>query len=411
MASRAVSAAVEFDPYSEDFWNGAYDTFRRLRDEAPVYRNDRRDFFALSRYEDVHEALRDHGTYSSASGVILNQLTTPGFNSQRDFPGFVIGTDPPLHTQLRGLVSRSFSARAVADLEEAVRRSVRHHMDRIEEAPSFDLCADFADRVPADVMYDLMGVPEEDRARVFGYNEDFNDVGDATAEANPPSERHLSGQLNMVQYVIELAERKRAEPKDDLISEIIQKTIDRPGGPSGPLEPMELGGFLLTLLGAGVETTTKMLANIVVAFHRHPAEWQKVLDDPAKIPAAVEEIGRYQPPIHLMGRRTTREVVLHDVTIPEGSNVLLLLGAANRDERVFPDPDAFDIDRVVARAPVTFGFGIHLCVGAALARQEVRVAVEEIRNRWPKFTIDEANLKMARNYNTVGFTSVPMRID
>jgi len=411
MSSQAAGTAVVFDPYSEDFWNGAYDTFRRLRDEAPVYRNERRDFYALSRFDDVHEALRDHATYSSASGIMLNQLTTPGFKSERDFPGFVIGTDPPLHTQLRGLVSRSFSARAVANLEDAVRRSVRAHMDRIEALPEFDLCADFADRVPADVMYDLMGVPEEDRDRIFGYNEDFNDVGDPSAEGTPASERHLSGQQNMVQYVIELAERKRAEPRDDLISEIITKSIDRPGAHSGPLDPMELGGFLLTVLGAGVETTTKMMANIIVAFHRHPAEWQKVLDDPAKIPAAVEEIGRYQPPIHLMGRRTTREVNLHGVTIPQGANVLLLLGAANRDERVFPEPDIFDIDRLMARPPVTFGFGIHLCVGAALARQEVVIAVEEIRRRWPKFSIDEGNLKMARNFNTVGYTSVPMNVE
>jgi cytochrome P450 len=273
LESEIGEPAVEFDPYSEDFWNGAYDTFRRLRDEAPLYRNERRNFYALSRYEDVHEALRDHQTYSSASGVILNQLNTPGFSSERDFPGFIIGTDPPLHTQLRGLVSRSFSSRAIAGLEPAVRQSVRRYLDHIAELDQFDLCAELADRYPAEVMYDLMGVPPEDRARVFQYNEDFNDVGEATAEDVPPSERHVSGQLNMVQYVMELAEQKRAHPQDDLISEIIVKEIERPGGGTGPLEPMEIGGFLMTLLGAGVETTTKLLANLIVAFHRHPDQW------------------------------------------------------------------------------------------------------------------------------------------
>ena len=402
--------ALVFDPYSDVYWNGAYATYKRLRDEAPVYRNERRNFWALSRYDDVHEALRDHGTYSSAQGILLNQLNTDGFNSERDFPGFVIGTDPPVHTQLRGLVSRSFSTRAIAQLETAVRKSVRTHMERIADLDEFDLCSELADRVPADVMYDLMGVPEADRARVFQYNEDFNDVGDASAEDMPPSERHISGQLNMVQYVIELAERKRAHPEDDLITEIINKVIDRPDGSSSGLQPLEIGGFLLTVLGAGVETTTKMMAAIMVAFHRYPDQWQRVLDDPDRIPGAVEEVGRFDPPIHYMGRKTRRDVTVQGVSVPAGSNFLLLLGAANRDDRIYEDADRFDIGRVMPRAPLTFGFGAHLCVGAALARMEMRVAIEEIRAAWPKFSIDETRLQRARSFNTAGYTSVPMSV-
>jgi cytochrome P450 len=214
----------------------------------------------------------------------------------------------------------------------------------------------------------------------------------------------------MVQYVIELAERKRANPEEDLISEIVEKVIDRGDGEPSPLGPFEIGGFLLTVLGAGVETTTKMMAAGVVAFHRHPDQWQKILDDPSKIPGAIEEIGRYDPPLHLMGRKTTREVTIHGVTVPEQSNFLMLIGAANRDERAYEKPDLFDIERTITKAPLTFGFGAHLCVGAALARMEMRVALDEIRQRWPKFEIDESALGRARNPNTAGYSNVPMAV-
>lgn len=410
MSQPEAASAPVFDPYSEDYWNGAYGTYKRLRDEAPIYHNEARNFWALSRYEDVHEGLRDFTTFKSGSGIVLTQLNTPGFDSERDFPGFIIGTDPPTHTELRGLVKRSFSPRAIEQLESAVRKSVQTHMARIAEMDEFDLCKDFADRVPADVMYDLMGVPEADRDMVFQYNEDFNDVGEPSAEQVAPTERHLNGQMNMVGYVIELAERKRANPEDDLITEIIGKAIQRPDGTSSPLGPFEIGGLLLTILGAGVETTTKMMAAGVVAFHRNPAQWQKILDDSDKIPGAIEEIGRYDPPLHLMGRRSTTDVTLHGVTVPAGSNFLMLIGAANRDDRAYEDPDRFDIERVITKAPLTFGFGAHLCLGAALARMEMRVAIEEIRLNWPKFEIDESALVRARNPNTAGFSSVPMSV-
>lgn len=403
-------SGMEFDPYSEDYWNGAYDTYRMLRDEAPLYRNDRRNFWALSRYVDVHEAFRDFKTFVSGQGIMLDQLNTDGFNSEESFPGFVIGTDPPTHTELRGLVNRSFSARSVELMEEAVRKIVRHHLERLEGEREFELCAEFANRVPADVLYNLMGVPEADRDRVYAYNEDFNDVGEPGDTGSPPSERHLSGQLNMVQYVCELAEYKRQNPGDDMITEIIDKSIVRRNGEEGPLNQLELGGFLLTVLGAGVETTTKMLAGAMVAFHRNPAEWRKILDDPGKIPAAVEEVGRYDPPLHYMGRKAIRDVTIHGVTVPAQSNFLLLGGAANRDERVYPEPDRFNIDREMPKPPLTFGFGPHLCLGAALARLEMRVALEEIAAAWPRFEVDEAGLERARSFNTAGYTKVPLSV-
>ena len=401
---------MEFDPYSDDYWNGAYTTYRWLRDEAPVYRSDRRDFWALSRYEDVHAALLNSATFSSAQGIMLDQLNTPGFSSERDLPGFLIGTDPPLHQQLRSLVNRSFSARTVESLEGAVRKAVRKYLDRLSGQSEFDFCAEFANRVPAEVLYDFMGVPEADRDLVFSYNEDWNDVGEPGAEGSPPSERHVQGAANMFRYVAEVAALKREHPADDLISEIVQKSIVRPNGVSGPLEAAELGGFLLTVLGAGVETTTKMLAAAMVAFSRHPDEWRKLLADPSKIPQAVEEIGRYDPPLHYMGRKSTLDVTLHGVTVPAGSNILVLIGSANRDDRAFPDPDRFDIERALTKLPLTFGSGPHTCLGAALARLEMRVALEEICIEWPEFEIDESGLRRARTFNTAGFTRVPISV-
>lgn len=214
----------------------------------------------------------------------------------------------------------------------------------------------------------------------------------------------------MFRYVAELAALKREHPADDLISEIVQKSVVRPNGVSEPLEAAELGGFLLTVLGAGVETTTKMLAAAMVAFSRHPDEWRKLLADPSKIPQAVEEIGRYDPPLHYMGRKSTLDVTLHGVTVPAGSNVLLLIGSANRDERAFPDPDRFDIERALTKLALTFGSGPHTCLGAALARLEMRVALEEICLEWPEFEIDESGLRRARTFNTAGFTRVPISV-
>jgi cytochrome P450 len=386
---------MEFDPLSDDFFNDPYDTYRWLRDEAPVYHSERYGFWALSRYEDVVVAHRDWQTFTSTKGITLDQLADDAMGALA--MSSIIFMDPPDHERLRKLVSRVFTPKAVAELEPMVRRLVTKHLDPLVGEPAFDLTADFAGPFPVEVICEILGVPEGDRQQIRHWVDDMLHREPGIAA---PTQKGMESGLNTVVYLLDLCKQKRERPTDDMLSGLIETG----------LTDEEVAGFGTLIAGAGSETVTKLVGGGVVLFDRNPGEWAKVLaDPPGALPGAVEEILRYWAPSQYQGRRSTRASEWHGTTIPADEPVLLLTGAANRDERAYEDPDRFDIGRPM-QLSVGFGHGIHSCLGAALARLESRVAFEEIAKRWPEHSVVEDGLRRVQMANVAGYSNVPVTV-
>ncbi len=394
---------MEFNPFSADFFDDPYETYGWLRDHAPVYHNEQYGFWALSRYADVVAAHRDWKVFSSTHGVTIDQLTDPRPVTVNDS---IIFLDPPEHERLRRLVSRVFTPKAVADLEPLTRTVVGGYLDEIGDADEFDVVADLAAPFPVEVISAILGVPEGDRQQIRHW---VDDMLHREPDDPKPTRAGMEAGLNCSLYLLELVQEKRRHPSDDMLSALVEVEVPADDGSTYRLDDSAVAGFATLLAGAGSETVTKLVGSGVVLFARNPAEWQKVLDDAGALAGATEEILRYWAPSQYQGRFTRAEVTLHDVTIPEGSPVLLLTGAASHDERAYADPDRFDIDRPL-QLSVGFGHGIHSCLGAALARLESRVAFEEIRNRWPRYSVDESGLRRVQMANVAGFCNVPFHV-
>jgi cytochrome P450 len=390
-----------FDPLSADFFDDPYETYRWLRDEAPVYHNERYGFWALSRFADVVTAHRDWKTFSSEHGLTIDQLSDPD-SSVRGTS--IIMMDPPEHDRMRKLVSRVFTPRAMADLEPMVRDIITSYLEPHDGADAFDAVAEFSAPFPVEVISTMLGVPKSDRQQIRHWTDLMlhREPGDPS-----PTREGMEGALAQVGYFLELIAEKRAHPRDDMISRLTEVEVEDDDGATHRLDDDEIAGFTTLLAGAGSETVTKLVGSGVVLFARNPGEWQKVLDDPKRVPDAVEEVLRYWAPSQYQGRFTHRPAKFHGVTIPEGSPVFLVTGAANRDEREYEEPDRFDIDREIGLR-VGLGHGIHSCLGAALARLESRIAFEEIRVRWPRFEVDDSGLRRVQMSNVAGFSHVPV---
>ena len=395
--------SVEFDPFSQEFFDGAYDTYRRLRDEAPVYYNARWDFWALSRYDDVAPATKDHETYSSAKGATLDMVKA--HDDAIPVPKVIISMDPPEHQKMRKLVSNVFTPRAITLMESMVREKVYERIDELDPS-SFDVVADFSAVFPNDVITTMLGVPKEDRHQIRLWV-------DMLLERHPGEiavpATGFEASMNTGIYYYNLIQKRRAEPQDDMISRLIETEIERDGQVE-KLTDVDIAGFATLLGGAGAETVTKLIGNAIVAFADFPDEWQKLRDDRSKIPAAVEELLRYEPPSQYQVRTATCDVTLHGNTIPAGSAVLLVTGSATRDERMFPDPDRLDIDRERKMGfNLALGYGIHSCLGAALARMEGRIALEALLDLIPEYEVDRDGLRRVAMSNVCGWSNVPVR--
>ena len=397
-----TATPVEFDPFSEEFFNDPYEIYRRLRDEAPVYFSERYGFYALSRFADVVTAHRDWQTFSSAHGVDLSTMSKDPelIKSFRS----IIMMDPPEHQRFRALVSRVFTPRAVTSLEPMIREVIQGYLEPLEGAGGFDAVADFSALFPVEIISRMLGVPAEMRQQIRHWV-------DVSLHREPgdldPTPEGMQAMLESGTYFHELAAAKRSDPGDDMLSRLTQVTVDRGDGVQTGLDDGEIAGFATLLGGAGAETVTKLVGNAVVLFSQHPDQWQRIVDDPGKVVGAVEEILRFVPPSQYQGRFSVQDREFDGVPLPAGYPVLLLTGAATRDPREFDRPDEFDIERP-PNVAIGFGHGIHSCLGAALARMESRIALEELASRWRRLEVDEAGLRRVHMANVAGYKNVPV---
>jgi hypothetical protein len=395
MATTGATEQVRFSPWDYALHDDPYPVYARLRDEAPVYRNEELDFWALSRHADVGAAFRDSARFSNANGVAL-EPSASGPDAHRTMS--FLGMDPPRHGQMRALISRGFTPRRVNDLEPRVRALTVEHLEPVLAAGGGDVVGELFGRIPMDVISELLGVPTADRAEVRHLADlvvhreaGVFDVPAAGVEAS----------LTLVGYYADMLAERRRQRQDDLTSALLDAEVD-----GVRLTDDEIISFLFLLVVAGNETTVKLLANAWYWAGRNPDERAKPFADPARIGDWVEETLRYDASTQVLVRTLTEDVERHGVVVPRDSRVLLLIGAANRDPAVFPDPDRYDLDRDTTEH-LSFGFGRHFCLGAALARLEARVALEEVLARVTDYEIDPAGIERVHSSNVRGFARLP----
>ena len=391
---------MDFDPFADDYFVDPYPIYRHLRDEQPAYHNEALGFYALSRFRDVLAASMDHATFSSARGVMI-QESPP---EMVEAVPMMIMMDPPRQTRLRKLISNVFTPKAIDELEPRIRGLARRLLDPLAERGSCDILTEFAAVLPIEVISEMLGVPEADRVQV----REWSDLTLTREAGNPeiPAAAHRA-MAEALRYFKDLIDERKRRPRDDMISHFTEVEMATEEGGTARLSDAEILGFTALISTAGNETVTKLLGNAMVLLHRNPEQRSRLVADPTLIPGAVEESLRYWPPSQIQGRSTTRDVTLHGHTIPAGSRVLLLTGAGCRDEREFGNADDFDIER---RIPIqlALGHGAHKCLGAALARLESRVSLEEILTRFPDYGVDEERTERVQMSNVAGYASVPI---
>jgi len=413
--------AIPFDPFDEAQRDDPYPAYARLRRESPVTRIEKSGAYAVARYADVAFVLRHPELFSSgAMQTVLSSGFTSGFartlspaeiarvaelaSSLPEQLGarLLIASDPPTHGPMRSLVNRGFTPRRMAQLETRVRAIARETVAALEGKPDFDIVSELFVPLPVTVIAELLGV-EAERSADFKRWSDCAVAGATGGAGALGPVQVLEGLAELSHYLIDVVERRRCDPRDDLIS-----TLIRAEDGEAALTPSEIVMFTLLLLVAGNETTTNLLGNTLLALLAHPEELARAQRDPRRIPALVEEVLRYDGPIQFLFRQATRDVELAGVTIPAGAIVLPLLGSANRDEEEFPRAERFDPSRNT-QGHLAFGLGIHFCLGASLARLEARIALEELLARYAAFERLEPRVQYVDSYLVRGPKRMPVR--
>ena len=394
--------SVVFDPFSDEYYNDPYDIYLRMQDESPVYYNDEHDFYALTRHEDVAAALKDHETYSSSKGCDLAMIRT-GENVVKS----IIFMDPPEHRYMRSLVNKAFTPRAIQSQRETVEHLVDQYLAQVDP-DNFDVIADFSGPFPVEVITRMAGVPEEYRQKV----REWIDISLTREPGNIGyTEAGMAASIESGTYYYRLAQERRANPQDDMISRLIAAEVPDDHGGTRKLDDIEIAGFTSLLGGAGAETVTKLVGSAVVTFARNPDQWEKLRNDRSLLPGAVEEMLRFDGPVHYNVRFTLREATVRGVTIPTGKPVFLMKAAANRDPRAFTDAGVFDIERDRTEAQnLGFGYGIHSCLGAALARMETAVAIDRLLDFMPRYEVRWDGLERVHMQNVAGYHHVPVKV-
>jgi cytochrome P450 len=382
---------VCYDPFDYALHDDPYPIYRELRDQVPVYHNEERNFWALSRYADCQAAVRDFKTFSSAKGTSLEDLKAQ--------VKLLINTDPPEHTKMRHLISKLFTPAQVAPLEAAVRKMAKELLAPHLGSGRIDIITDFAAKLPMAIICQLLGFPRSDEDMLRGLTDTVVHRDEGMAEM-PDEGMHAT--LKLYEYFnADMAKRSANASREDII------TLLMAAEEGGRLTHDEVLGYIYILSIAGNETTTKLIGNVCFQLHRHPGQAAELRENPSILSSAVEETMRFDGPTQMMARTTTKATVLHNVTIPADAKIALLFTSANRDERHYQNAESFDIHRN-PRDHLGFGGGLHACIGAALARLEARVAMEEIIAALGHFEVDETKLERMHSPNVRGYTRVPL---
>jgi cytochrome P450 len=390
---------VYYDPYDADINADPYPTYRRLRDEAPIYYNERFDVWAMARHADVEKALVDWQTFSNTRSDILEII-----QSGMDLPsGVVLFEDPPLHTMHRSVMSRVFTPRQMNALEDKVRAFCRACLDPLVGTDRFDFVTDLGDRMPMRVIGMLLGIPESDQDTVRTKSDAF-----LRTEQGKPMEIRQDAIADGSMFA-EYVEWRAEHPSDDLMTQLLHAEFEDDTGTKRTLSRDEVLTYTQVLAGAGNETTGRLIGWLGKVLGDHPEQRRLLVEDRSLIPNAVEETLRFEPTGPHIARYVARDVEYYGTTVPEGSAILLLVGSANRDERRYDDPDRFDVRRNIGMH-LTFGYGTHFCLGAALARLEARVALDEVLTRFPDWEIDYDNIELASTSTVRGWKTMPVDV-
>jgi cytochrome P450 len=399
--SPAMTSDIYYDPYDYEIDKDPHPIWKRMRDEAPLYYNEKFDFFAVSRHADVRDVSVDWRTYTSSLGSVL-ELIDAGPQVLETVRNMLF-EDPPIHDVHRSILARAFTPKRMAALEPAIRELCEIYLEPFVGSSGFDFVQDFGAKIPMMVIGMLLGVPDEDR-------EFLRRFADAAVHRDEGETTYRGGDgLDVFSYFGELVAQRRAEPRDDLASVLVHAEVDDGNGGMRRLDEAELLQYISLVSAAGNETVANLLGWAGVLLDRHPDQRRVLAEDAGAIPNAIDELLRYEAPSAIQARVTTRDVELHGTTVPMGSKVALLTGSANRDERAFPDADRFDVTRVVDHH-VAFGFGIHFCLGASLARLEGRIALEEVLRRFPEWEVDQQGAEMVHTSTVRGWAQLPVRL-
>lgn len=388
---------VYFDPYDVEINANPYPTFARLREESPLYYNEQYDFYALSRFADVNKGLVDHETFSSARGAIIELI-----KANIDIPsGALIFEDPPIHTVHRKLLARMFTPRKINALEPKIREFCAQSLDPLVGAGKIDFIKDFGAIMPMRVISALLGIPEDDQEMIRDHGND-----QMRTEAGKPMKAAQDGLVDGSIFETYIDWRKD-NPSDDIMTDLLNVEFTDEHGVTRKLTREELLIYINVVAGAGNETTTRLIGWAAKVLAEHPDQRRQLVENPSLIPQAIEELLRFEPPAPHVARYVTRDVELHGQTVPEGSVMMMLIGAAVRDSRQFPpDGEVFDIHRE-QRQHLAFSVGTHYCLGSALARLEGRIALEEMLKRFGEWDVDLDNAELSPTSTVRGWDSMP----
>ena len=389
-----------YDPYDWDIDTDPYPAWKRLRDEAPLYYNEKYDFYALSRFDDVERCSVDWRTYISGKGSVL-EIIKSGIEMP---PGNILFEDPPAHDMHRSLLSRVFTPKRIADIEPKVREFCARTLDPYVGSERFDFILDLGAQMPMRTIGMLLGIPEDDQEAI---RERIDAGFKMESSEMPDSESATYGIRSFGDDFADYVEWRAQNPSDDLMTELLNAEFEDETGSTRTLTRDEVLNYVGLLNAAGNETTTRLIGWTGKVLAEHADQRQELVDDPGLVPQAIEELLRFEAPSPVQARSVTREVEHHGERVPEGAVLLLLTAAANRDERHFEDPDRFDIHRKIDHH-LTFGYGIHFCLGSHLARLEGRIALEEVLKRFPKWEVDWDHAVQAHTTTVRGWEQLPV---